>query len=189
MQMTNFNDVLPFVLKHEGGLVDNIYDAGGITNCGISLRFLKSLESLSPDYLKKNYEISSPVNKNTIRKLKSWQIEKLYRLEFWEKTLLSEVNNLRIARYIFDMIINHGLVSAILMVQRAINVAKLEINAVKVDGILGNATIEALNNSHDDNIFARCLVAMRVACYYALVKKIPSNMIFLKGWLGRAFDY
>src|ERR1700733_3263186 len=42
-KMTDFECALNYVLDREGGLVENADDPGGITNFGISYRFLKSL--------------------------------------------------------------------------------------------------------------------------------------------------
>ena len=35
--MSDFNDAIPTVLRHEGGFVDSPNDPGGATNFGVSL--------------------------------------------------------------------------------------------------------------------------------------------------------
>ena len=42
--MADFNTAVALVLKHEGGLVDNPQDPGGLTNFGISKRAYPSLD-------------------------------------------------------------------------------------------------------------------------------------------------
>lgn len=48
----NFELILDFVLEHEGGLVDDPVDPGGITNLGISFRLLQDLPEHLADITK-----------------------------------------------------------------------------------------------------------------------------------------
>ena len=40
--MSDFNDAIPTVLRHEGGFENDVNDPGGATNFGVSLRWLKA---------------------------------------------------------------------------------------------------------------------------------------------------
>ena len=74
MGMVSFDTAVEFVLKNEGGLVENENDAGGITNFGISLRFLKSLD----DVKLKKYGIFIPPDAESVRELSLEQARAIY---------------------------------------------------------------------------------------------------------------
>ena len=67
--MADFEQAINFVLKNEGGLEENPNDPGGITNHGISLRFLKSIK---PD-----------ASEEDIRNLTVNQAKTIYYDHFW----------------------------------------------------------------------------------------------------------
>ena len=110
--VTTFNEAIGLVLKHEGGLVDDPADSGGITKYGISKRAY-------PDIDIKNL---------TIEKAKE-----IYRQDYWLK---SYADKLPIdIRYIhFDTAINCGL-------KRAAKILQESIGGIAIDGIIGNQTL------------------------------------------------
>lgn len=44
--MADYRKSIPVILKNEGGLTDDPYDAGGITNYGVCLRFAQDTGDL-----------------------------------------------------------------------------------------------------------------------------------------------
>ena len=73
--MSDFNVAVDFVLENEGGLSENPKDTGGITNFGISLRFLREL----PNENLRRYGIFEPVTEMTVRDLTIDQAKFIYR--------------------------------------------------------------------------------------------------------------
>lgn len=77
--------------------------------------------------------------------------------------------------YAFDISYNMGLSRAKKYIQQCIGVT--------ADGIFGKQTQASLNKLSLD-----CLHRLRINFYNDLVKRIPTNNKFLKGWLNRAND-
>lgn len=111
--MTAFDRALQLVLRHEGGLVDNPKDPGGLTNFGISQRTYPKLD---------------------IRNLTAADAAEIYRRDFWEKIHGDELPE-RLAIALFDAAVNVGWPRAILMLQESLGVT--------VDGNIGPQTLAA----------------------------------------------
>lgn len=163
------------VIANEGGLSTDELDPGGITNMGISLRFLKSLD---PERLKK-YGVSEPVNEETIRELNLPTVQAIYICEFWDFFRFKELNDQLLANYVFDCAINPNPANAFRFLQRAIwTYAGYE--KCKDDGIMGSKTI-ALANAYG-RCLIRSMMSERAAWYRA-----HANERYIDGWLRRAY--
>lgn len=178
--MTHFDTAVSLVLHNEGGLIDNSYDKGGITNYGISLRFLKNI----PTDRLKMYQIYDEVTEDTIKELNINQAKKIYYNEFWIHAPFDKINNPDVVSYIFDAAINMGISPAIKCLQRAVW-SVMKDRCIVDDGILGDETLAIVN---------RCdfllLVALRSerAGYYRLVAQMDiEHSHNLNGWLNRAY--
>ena len=181
--MANFDSAVSFMLPNEGGLVDNPADPGGITNFGISLRFLKNL---SPERLKR-YGIFNEPTTVTIRSLTVDQAKLIYRGEFWEALPFEKIQNQILCNIIFDTCVNVGLTQGTKIAQRAVWAAMKLRNAIKDDGVMGSKTIQAINQC--SFMLLPCLLAVRAGFYRLLAEKNPANKEFLNGWLDRAYRY
>lgn len=180
--MSQFEIAIGFVLPREGGLSENPNDGGGITNYGISLRFLREIDG---NRLKK-YGIFEPITYQTIRDLTIEQAKLIYRGEFWESASFGQIESQTLCNYIFDMCVNHGIAQGIKLVQRACWAAALTRNSIKDDGILGEKTLEAIN-SFDHDLLS-ILVAIRASFCRLLGEIRPKDKVFLDGWLNRCYD-
>ena len=68
--MTDIFDIaLDFVLEHEGGLVDDPNDPGGLTNMGISIRFGREIGLIEDD----------------IREMTKEYASQIYEVHFWQR--------------------------------------------------------------------------------------------------------
>lgn len=104
-------------------------------------------------------------------------VEKFYKENFWDKLRLDEIKSDRIADLIFKFGVNVG-------IKRAVRYAQMVAN-VRLDGIIGNNTINALN-SLDSGYFEDRYKAEFIKLYDELVKRNPDkNSRFLNGWLNR----
>ena len=179
--MSNFEMAIDFVLKNEGGLVDSPHDAGGITNYGISFRFLKSL---SPESLKA-CGIYEPVCEQTIRDLSLNQAKLIYQNEFWNHAPFEKIGNQEIVNYIFDMAINMGIAPAIKCVQRAIWAVMKRIG-LKEDGIMGTQTLMSIQAC---GFLLLPAIRSERAGYYRLIAQSDVTQVSnLNGWLNRAYE-
>lgn len=180
--MANFDSCVDYVLKHEGGLTKDKADPGGITNFGISLRFLREV----PEDNRKRAGIFGEVNEKTIIDLTQDQAIKLYRSEFWDKAPFEKIMNPMLGKYIFDMSVHHGFSRAAKITQRACCAAQKIKDYVKDDGVFGAKTLSAVN--YASFMLIPALISGRTGFMRQLVAVKPELDVFLDGWITRAFD-
>ncbi|WP_269484158.1 putative peptidoglycan-binding domain-containing protein [Campylobacter ureolyticus] len=105
------------------------------------------------------------------------QVREFYKTNFWDKLRLDEIKSDRIADLIFKFAVNVG-------IKRAVRYAQMVAN-VRIDGIIGNNTINALNTL-DSGYFEKRYKAEFMKFYDELVKRNPDkNGRFLNGWSNR----
>lgn len=168
-------------MNNEGGLTKNPADPGGITNMGISLRFLREVDAETL----KRIGIFGEVTEQTIVDLTHDQAEKLYYSEFWLNAPFEKVMNTSLAKYIFDMSVNHGLRQAVKLTQRACCSAQKLRDYVKDDGLFGPKTLQAIN--YASFMLIPPMISERTGFMRQLVAVNPKLEVFLEGWLNRAF--
>lgn len=169
--MAIFKDFLPILLKCEGGYINDPRDKGGCTNKGITLKTF-------------NKFYGTPYHRELccgdLRQIKDEQVEHIYKVGYWDKCKADYINSQRIANLLVDMAVNSGVKTAVRLMQ--------EIVGITQDGIVGNITLNAINNLREDllyNLFRQ----RRIDYYYNLVDKDPKQAVFLRGWLNRINNY
>lgn len=180
--MAEFDSCVAYVLGHEGGLTKNNSDPGGITNMGISLRFLRDVPEV---YLKK-VGIFGEVTEQSIVDLTQEQAEKLYYSQFWIYAPFEKIMNGILGKYIFDMSVHHGLSNATRITQRACCAAQKMKDYVKDDGLFGSKTLSAINYASFTLVPA--LISERTGFMRQLIAVNPKLEVFWEGWLTRSFD-
>ncbi len=197
-----------FTAKWEGGLSDHKDDPGGITNFGVSLRWLKQLEEENKREMKEiaqtadgnnalnPYDFTNDglVDAEDIRACTHEQAAKLMREHFWAP-LHCEKLPLPLATVLYDSAVNMGPVQAVRILQQSCNVvgsAHLDIfEELKVDGICGKKTIalaRELQICGLDFYTARMAVRQRIQFYTSLAQNKPTFNAFLQGWKNRCQD-
>ena len=157
--LVEFDDIIEKVLEHEGGLVDDPKDAGGLTNMGISQRAY-------PD--------------EDIRGLTVERAKELYKRDYWDRYRTGDLPD-RLRHIYVDMCINMGGGRAIKILQEACN--SKNANKIDIDGGIGPATIKAASNVEPFR-----LRAYRVMFYAELVMKKPEQERFWVGWFRRSCE-
>ena len=157
--LVEFNDIIEKVLEHEGGLVDDSKDAGGLTNLGISQRAY-------PD--------------EDIRGLTVERAKELYKRDYWDRYRTGDLPD-RLRHIYVDMCINMGGGRAIKILQEACN--SKNATKIDVDGGIGPATLKAASNVEPFR-----LRAYRVMFYAELVMKKPEQERFWVGWFKRSCE-
>ena len=157
--LVEFDDIIEKVLEHEGGLVDDPKDAGGLTNMGISQRAY-------PD--------------EDIRGLTVERAKELYKRDYWDRYRAGSLPD-RLRHIYVDMCINMGGGRAIKILQEACN--SKNATKIDVDGGIGPATIKAATNVEPFR-----LRAYRVMFYAELVMKKPEQERFWVGWFRRSCE-
>jgi lysozyme family protein len=171
--MSAFSFAVDYMLRNEGGLVDNEHDTGGITNFGISLRFYKTI-----------YPDAVP---DDIRNLSLDQAKEFYRKIFWDESRWKEINCQVTANLVFDMHVNMGMAAATKILQRALCSVVGNVNYCLDDGIFGDNTLAIVNHIQEIDFLVIALRSERAAYYREIIIRDPSQKIFLDGWLNRAY--
>lgn len=180
MSANAFLAALQQTLKKEGRLVDHKADRGGVTDYGISLRFLKGLPDLDGDL-----DGDGHVTEADITALTPGEVARLYRKYFWDHYRLDEINHDLVAIKAFDLLVNMRSKPAVKIIQRALRACN---KPVLEDGLLGSKTFAAINDIRDQ---LNPLAAMRSEAYghYRLIIAAdPTQGVFHNGWKNRAYS-
>jgi lysozyme family protein len=181
-----FELAIPHVLLHEGGLADNKDDPGGITQFGISLRWLKAQGHDVGDFTH-----DGDVNPDDIRKMSKDDAINLYRTYWWDKFGFSRFDFQPLATKVFDGAVNMGVKQAVILLQRVF-VTEGDL-AFVIDGVLGPDTIQTANSltaSNGDKTvqFMLDYVGVEEVFYNKLADSRPKFEQFRKSWINRASE-
>jgi lysozyme family protein len=172
-----FNQAIPIIINHEGGLVNNPDDPGGITNFGITILTLSAYYRIKL--------IDKQASADDIRNLTKEQAEDVYKVLWWDMYKYNEINDITLATKVFDMSVNMGNYRAHEMLQQAINELMSGPAKLTVDGILGSKTFACANMLPTEELHQK-LRDLSVQYYKDIVAYKPHLEVFLKGWLARA---
>lgn len=115
----NFDKAFELLISHEGGLVSNPKDPGGLTKYGISQRQYPNLD---------------------IANLTLPEVKELYKRDYWQRAMCDKLAP-DLAFDVFDAAVNSGIGQAIRWLQRSVNVAD--------DGVIGPLTLAAVQRLDD----------------------------------------
>jgi lysozyme family protein len=157
----SFQTIIDKVLDNEGGLVEDPFDNGGLTNFGISQRQYPNLD---------------------IKSLTRQDAKEIYFLDYWLPYPFTQIENSQIQAKLFDMAVNMGHRQAFTLLQRSLLAFGIK---VAQDGILGQKTLEGMKEK------VGLLSALRCECagfYRCIVARDPTQSKFLRGWEQRAYS-
>ena len=166
----SFDDALAFVLRWEGGFVDDPDDRGGATNKGVTQAVYDEWRD------RKNYD------KRSVREIEDGEVKQIYLEQYW-KPARCQALDFPMSLILFDSAVNHGVGRAVKLLQEVLNVA--------VDGHFGPATMAAydfLEECHGTNYVAVQYIKAREAFYFRIVENDPTQGKFLRGWWNRLSD-
>lgn len=159
--MSGFKQALPFVLRMEGGYVDDPDDRGGATNFGITQATYDAWrESVDQD-------------RRPVRQITRGEVEMIYHARYWRAAKCDALPWPLSAAH-FDAAVNHGVERAGKLLQEALGVT--------VDGIIGPQTLGAVESSDVARVL-RDLLWIRLDFYYRI--STGTQIKFLRGWLRR----
>ena len=93
--MSNFDDALKDLLSIENGFVNNSADHGGPTNFGITQNTLANF-------------LGHPVTIEDIQNLDISIVKEIYQKNYWDRLDLDQINDPKLASFIFDQAVNRG---------------------------------------------------------------------------------
>lgn len=156
--------MVPWVLKWEGGYVNDKDDRGGCTNKGITIGTYRT-------YYGKDKTCAD------LKKITDEQWGHIFKSGYWDKAKCDQIQSQAVAELVCQMCWGSGPVTAIKKIQTALG--------LKNDGIVGPLTLAALNG--DENEVWKKLYDMRKA-WLANIAQIGNNKKFFKGWMNRLDD-
>lgn len=161
------NSLISKIKKLEGGYVNNPNDKGGCTNSGITISTYRK-------YFGKTKTC------NDLKKLSENHWMTIFINGYWNKILGYKIKNQSIADFLVDWYWHSGSY-AIKFTQQILNVSS--------DGVVGPKTIAAINNYPNQKELFQKLWNRRKKQFDDIVKRNPSQKIFLKGWYNRINDF
>lgn len=175
--MSNFNDAIPTVLRHEGKFENNSADPGGVTNYGISLRWLKSQGLFDELVIEEGDKTQDEVQ--VIKNMTVAEASGFFKAWWWDKYQYGNFNAQNLATKIFDTSVNLGPPRTHRMLQVILGVVP--------DGVLGPKSFAEANAMSPSVLVVKFQTA-QAQFYRDLVARNPKLEEFLAGWLNRAYD-
>ena len=159
--MADYKILKPFILKWEGGFVNDPNDSGGATNKGVTLATFRKYKGASATV-------------DDLKAITDEDWDAIFKEMYWDKCRADEINSQAVANLIVDWYWMSG-TNAIKYVQRLIGATE--------DGIVGKQTLARLNAKGDG--FVLPIYNYRKDFYHRIVANRPTQKRFLRGWLNR----
>lgn len=160
-----FSTALQFVLRWEGGYVNNPHDSGGETNRGVTCAVYNQ------------YRKFKGLPPRSVRLITAFEISEIYQRNYWDAASCNSLPS-KFALCHFDWAVNAGIGRAIKTLQQVVN--------TEPDGIIGPATktmvASALKTRGESSLMSNYLT-VREGCYRRW--GVGSQKVFLQGWLNR----
>ena len=188
--MADVNVLLPFILKWEGGFVNDPADAGGATNKGVTIGTWRQVGYDKDGDGDIDVQDLKLLSNNDVR-------DRVLKPHYWNRWKADNIQSQKIANILVDWVWGSGK-HGIVIPQRLLG--------VKDDGIVGEKTLSAVNFADPDQLFdaiykARVdflneITQSSIAKYEKKIghKATESELMkytnkrFLKGWLNRLAD-
>lgn len=188
--MADVNVLLPFILKREGGFVNDPADAGGATNKGVTIGTWRQVGYDKDGDGDIDVQDLKLLSNNDVR-------DRVLKPHYWNRWKADNIQSQKIANILVDWVWGSGK-HGIVIPQRLLG--------VKDDGIVGEKTLSAVNFADPDQLFdaiykARVdflneITQSSIAKYEKKIGRKATeselmkytNKRFLKGWLNRLAD-
>lgn len=161
--MADAKKLIPFLLKWEGGFVNDPADAGGATMKGVTLATFRKF-------------YGPQMGIEDLKRITDEQWLHIFKTGYWDKCGADKILSQSVANALVDWAYNSGMATAAKAVQK--------IAGVTMDGMIGNQTITAINSWNARKLFD-AIKSARIQFIENIVKNKPSQGKFLKGWMNR----
>lgn len=186
--MKTVDDYAWDIVRREGGLVDDLFDRGGITNHGVSLKYAKG-RGLDLDN-------DGDTDADDIRLVTPEDAVALYKADFFFGPKYDRLPE-AVQPFLFDFAVNAYHARATMTLQRVCNEVKraapeLAFAPLKEDGLNGRKTIHACETAMaatGEAVFVNAMVEERIRFYEAICENDPTQRRFLRGWTARANEF
>ncbi len=166
--MAELDRLIDGIIDREGGYVNHPADRGGPTKYGITKATLER-------YLGKE------VQDRAVREMPREMAVAIYRSLYIVGPGFHKIEDARLRAQVVDAGVMHGTGWAARRLQ--------EVAGVRVDGIIGPVTLKAVNfQAKIDGLSGR-FAARRIRKIARIVRRNPSQLVFLVGWIDRAASF
>ena len=169
--MVNVYKLAPWILKWEGGFVNDPADLGGATNMGVTIGAWKSC-----GYDKDG---DGDIDVDDLRLLtREDVVNRVLKPHYWDRWKADDIKSQSVANILVDWVWASG-AHGIKIPQRLLGVS--------VDGIVGPKTLAAVNARNPRELFDMIKIA-RFDFIEDICRKRPANNKFKRGWMNRIND-
>ena len=160
--------LLPFILRWEGGFVNDPNDRGGATNKGVTLSTWRNV-----GYDKDG---DGNIDVTDLKQLTDEDVmRRVLKPHYWDRWRADEITSQSIANMLVDWVWCSG-AYGIKIPQRILS--------LKIDGIVGAKTLSAVNSRDPRELYDE-LRNEREEFLRRIVKNNPTQKKFLRGWINR----
>lgn len=117
-----------------------------------------------------------------IKALTEARARELYKQHYWND-LYNDIPSQLLADELFDVVVNRGVVPGVKLLQETLIALG---SRLKVDGVFGAATLTEVCRYKPDQILNRFYQRQCIG-YVRIVKKDPTQLDNLEGWINRVF--
>lgn len=164
--MANVEKLVPFILKWEGGFVNDPDDLGGATNRGVTLA------TYAQYCKKKGYPVPTV---ERLKNLSEREWAEILKTMYWDRWKADKIVNQSVANILVDWVWASG-VHGVKRPQKILGVS--------IDGIVGNQTLAAVNAKDAKELFY-AIKADRIRFIDEICKARPANEKYRRGWMNR----
>lgn len=166
--MANVDRLLPYILRWEGGFVNDPADLGGATNKGVTIATWRKV-----GYDKDG---DGDIDVDDLRLLTDRDVrDRVLKPHYWDRWRADEIKSQSVANILVDWVWGSG-AYGIKIPQRVLG--------VRIDGIVGSKTIAAVNAQDPRRLFELIKQERRDYIERICVTR-PTNKKFKRGWLNR----
>jgi lysozyme family protein len=178
--MANHKQIVPFFYKWEGGLSNDPNDSASSYPCPIRYKGQSGWHTNKGVTYKAWVGVFGTNNETGFLAMSNDDWGLIFKSKYWDAVKGDKIALQSIANVLVSWAWGSGSKTAIKQMQRVLGVT--------VDGIIGNQTISAINESNEVELFEKCIIA-RKQFFEFITKRNPKNLKFLKGWLNRLNDF
>ena len=169
--MADVKKLVSFILKWEGGFVNDPDDLGGATNMGVTIGAWKSC-----GYDKDG---DGDIDVDDLHLLtREDVVNRVLKPYYWDRWKADEIKSQSVANILVDFVWASG--------AHGIRIPQ-QLLGVSVDGIVGPKTISAVNSKNPRELFDMIRIA-RFDFIEDICRKRPANNKFKRGWMNRIND-
>lgn len=176
MSVKTVDQLIEDVIRREGAYVNHPADKGGPTNWGITKATLENFYGFK-------------VTEREVKDLTQAEAKLIYLNKYFYGPRIDKLPP-PIQAQVLDIAVNSGPKKAVELLQKVVGVSQ--------DGKIGPVTIAAtaasLRDVYDDpdgdtDAVNNALAVERLKFYARIVKKNPSQAVFIEGWVNRACEF